>query len=148
MESTQILLFVVVVILTGLLTFVGIQVFLILRETQKTLQKLNKILDDAGVMADTIVKPIVGIASFVEGLKGVKGIVDLLHDKATGNTQKKIEARVSSPADERSSPNRIPYEAFVEEESETRAKSPHTHISALQERGRRFFHRGGKPLTS
>src|SRR3989344_563602 len=117
MEPTQILLAVIVTILTGLLVFVGVQVFLILREMQKTLQKLNKILDDAGIVTDSVVKPIIGVANFVEGMKGIKG--------------------------------EIPYKAFVEEEEpRTHIESPHTHISEMQERGRRFFHRGGKILTS
>lgn len=138
MEPTQILLAVVVTILTGLLVFVGTQVFFILREMQKTLQKLNKILDDAGIVADTVVKPIIGVANFVEGIKGIKGIIDLIQDKASPHLsqKKKIEAQ-------------IPYEAFVEEEEpRTHIESPHIHISEMQERGRRFFHRGGKPLTS
>ena len=138
MEPTQILLAVVVTILTGLLVFVGVQVFLILREMQKTLQKLNKILDDAGIVTDSVVKPIIGVANFVEGMKGIKGILDLLHDKASSGhrLEKKIEEE-------------IPYEAFVEEEEpRTHIESPHTHISEMQERGRRFFHRGGKILTS
>lgn len=138
MEPTQILLAVVVTVLTGLLVFVGTQVFLILREMQKTLQKLNKILDDAGLVADTVVKPIIGVANFVEGIKGIKGIIDLIQDKASPHLsqKKKIEAQ-------------IPYEAFVEEEEpRTHIESPHIHISEMQERGRRFFHRGGKLLTS
>lgn len=138
MEPTQILLAVVVTVLTGLLVFVGTQVFFILREMQKTLQKLNKILDDAGIVADTVVKPIIGVANFVEGIKGIKGIIDLIQDKASPHLsqKKKIEAQ-------------IPYEAFVEEEEpRTHIESPHIHISEMQERGRRFFHRGGKPLTS
>lgn len=153
MEPTQILLFVVVAVLTSLLVFVGVQVFLLLREAQKTLQKLNRILDDAGIVADTVVKPIVGVASFVEGLKGIKGIIDLLHDKATRDPgQKKIE-------DSRRGVSQtvIPYETYMEDLSDIDEETPrthietphiHTHISALQERGRRFFHRGGKPLTS
>ncbi len=140
MEPTQILLAVVVTILTGLLVFVGVQVFLILREMQKTLQKLNKILDDAGIVADTVVKPIIGVTNFVEGIKGIKGIIDLIQDKASPrlNQKKKIEVQ-------------IPYAEFIEEEEpRTHIESPHihTHISEMQERGRRFFHRGGKMLTS
>lgn len=130
MELTQILLTVVVTILTGLLVFVGVQVFFILRDLQKSIKKLNKILDDAGVVSDTVVKPIVGVASFVEGLRGIKGIVDLLNEKANSHSaQKKIKVPVDEP-----------------EELET--THLHTHISELQERGRRFFHRGGRPLTS
>lgn len=132
MEPTQILLTVVATILTGLLVFVGVQVFLILRDVQKTIKKANKILDDAGIVADTVVKPIIGVANFVEGIKGIKGIVDLLHDKAnTGHhTTKKLKAPVES------------------EPEDLESAHLHTHISELQERGRRFFHRGGKPLTS
>lgn len=131
MEPTQILLAVVVTILTGLLVFIGAQVFFILRDFQKTLKKMNKILDDAGIVSDTVVKPIIGIASFVEGIKGIKGIVDLLHDRATpSHLPKKLKAKSQ------------------DSEEEMQSAHIHTHISELQERGRRFFHRGGKPLTS
>lgn len=140
MEPTQVLLATVVTILTGLLVFVGVQVFFILRDVQKTIKKANKILDDAGIVSDTVVKPIVGVASFVEGLKGIKGIVDLLHDKAVPSKKVERKAKELLP---------VEYEVLAEEdERPTESSHVHTHISALQERGRRFFHRGGKPLTS
>lgn len=82
MQSTELLLFGVVVILTVLLVVVGVQVFLVLRQAQKTIQKFQHILET----------------------RDLKNPVDL----------KDINSR----------------------------------IQALQEAGRRFFHKGGKPLSS
>lgn len=67
----QILLSVVVVALTSVLTLVGIQVFLILREAQKTVQKINSTLDEIKkVMIDTS-HSLEGAAGFLGGLKTV-----------------------------------------------------------------------------
>lgn len=135
MEATQILLAVVATVLTGLLAFVGYQVFQIFREAQKTLQKLNKVLDDVGVISNTVSKPVVSVANLFEGVKGVKKLIELFQEK--------------SAKKEVGNENRFMMETIIEEEkSEEESAHFHTHISALQERGRRFFHRGGKPLTS
>lgn len=116
MEPTQILLFAVVTILTILLLVVGIQVFFILRDTKKTLDKINKVLDDAGLVSGSVAKPIFGFANFVEGLKNIKNLADFVSSKTVQD------------------------EKILEE--------PHSHIQSLQERGRRFFHKDGKTLTS
>lgn len=118
MEPTQILLFAVVTILTILLSVVGIQVFFILRDTKKTLDKVNKILDDAGLVSGSVAKPILGFANFVDGVKNIKNLVDFVSSKT------------------------------VQDEKTLGGDQPHSHIQSLQERGRRFFHKDGKTLTS
>lgn len=132
MEPTQILLFVVVALLTALLIAVGAQAFLILRGAKKTMDKLNKILEDAGLVSGAISRPVVGIANLIEGAKSLKGIVDFVADKTKG---KSVVEKAEKQEQEY---------PFIEEESAVGS----SHISALQERGRRFFHRGGKPLSS
>ncbi len=82
MQSTEILLFAVVAILTVLLVVVGVQVFLVLRQAHKTLKTFQKVLETGD-------------------LKNIEVVKD-------------VTAR----------------------------------IQALQETGRRFFHKGGKPLSS
>lgn len=134
MELTQILLFSVVTILTLLLVVVGVQVFLILWRAKKTLDRLNKILDDAHILTNSVIRPITGMMSFVEGLKSLKSLVSFISDKTGIHS---LESVLESNPDI--------VRKVVEEKEEA---PPHIHIQALQERGRRFFHKGGKPLSS
>lgn len=137
METTQILLFAVITVLTLLLVGVGVQVFFILRNLQKTLNKVNKILEDANLLTTSVTRPISGMVNFVEGLKNLKHLVDFVSEK-TGI--RAFENIVESNPDQ--------MQQFVGTKEESDFRSTHPHLHALQERGRRFFHRGGKPLTS
>ncbi len=74
-DTTQVLLIVVVTTLTILLTIIGVQVFFILREFKRTVEKMNKMLDDAGTISESIARP---IASLSDGITGVSGITGLL----------------------------------------------------------------------
>jgi uncharacterized protein YoxC len=68
-DPAQTALFLVVIILTVLLLVLGIQVFFILRELRKTLEKANKVLDDTGVITESVSKPISSLSSLTMGLK-------------------------------------------------------------------------------
>jgi hypothetical protein len=74
-DTTQVLLIAVVTTLTILLTIIGVQVFFILREFKRTIEKMNKMLDDAGTISESIARP---IASLSDGITGVSGITGLL----------------------------------------------------------------------
>ncbi len=74
-DLTQVLLVVVITTLTILLSFIGIQVVFILREVRRSLEKVNKMLDDAGMITESIAHPIAGIGGMLDGLKsGAKAI--------------------------------------------------------------------------
>ena len=77
-EPAQILLIIVVSTLTVLLTIIGIQVFFILQEFRRTIQKMNKILDDASLISESVAKPISKISGSLVGLSGVTGVLSLL----------------------------------------------------------------------
>lgn len=68
-DPAQTALFLVIIVLTILLLVLGIQVFFILRELRVTLSKLNKVLDDAGVISESVSKPISNLSSLTMGLK-------------------------------------------------------------------------------
>lgn len=72
----QILLFLVVSILTTLLTLAGIQVIHILKEVKETFKKTNKILDDTELITSSVAKPIAGISEFITGLKSGTDIIN------------------------------------------------------------------------
>lgn len=82
LNSTQILLIAVVIVLTILLTVIGFQVFLILKEIQRSIQKANKMLDDAGLISGSIAKPIASLSNSITGLSGLAGLFGWLAKKS------------------------------------------------------------------
>jgi len=80
-ESAQLLLIVVVITLTILLTVVGVEVFLILKEFKKSVEKINKILDDAGTISGSVAKPVSSVSSSLGSLSGIVSLLGLIFSK-------------------------------------------------------------------
>lgn len=87
-DSTQVLLIIVVVILTILLSVVGVQVFFILREVQRSIQKVNKMLDDAGTISESISKPIASLSNSITGASGIAGLLGWLASRKKRKKEK------------------------------------------------------------
>ncbi|MCL5438359.1 MAG: hypothetical protein M1268_00035 [Patescibacteria group bacterium] len=68
-DAAQPVLLLVIIVLAFLLLILGIQVFFILRELRRTISKANKILDDTGVITESVSKPISSLSSVVSGIK-------------------------------------------------------------------------------
>ena len=81
LTPTQILLIVVVSALAVILALIGIQVFYILREGRRSIEKVNKILDDAGDISESIAKPISSLSSSISGLSGITGLLNWVFKK-------------------------------------------------------------------
>ena len=81
MDTAQILLYVVVGVLTLLLVVLGIQVFFILKELKNTLSRANKVLNDAGVISESISKPVESLSSVISGGKILSIVASLLTSK-------------------------------------------------------------------
>jgi len=120
-DLAQFLLVVVIVILTGLLVIIGLQVVNILKEFRRSIEKINKILDDAGIISGSVAKPMADFSCFFEGLKGgfklIEWVSDFLKDK-----KKKKKPKEEQPEQE------------PEEEKQEKLSS------------RRFFLKKGKKL--
>lgn len=69
MEPTQILLIVVITILTIVLTIIGIQFFFILKEIRKSIQKMNRMLDDGTLVSGAVAKSVTGVSGLLSGVK-------------------------------------------------------------------------------
>lgn len=80
----QILLFLVISVLTTVLSLAGIQVIYILRDLRETIKKANKIMDDFGIISSSVAKPIAGISGFITGLKSGVDVINLLLNKEKG----------------------------------------------------------------
>ena len=81
LDTNQILLISVVVVLTLLLSVVGVQVFFILREVQRSIQKMNKMLDDIGTVTESIAKPLASLSNSITGISGLAGLFGWLAKK-------------------------------------------------------------------
>lgn len=69
MDPAQIIIFVVIIVLTLLLIFLGIQAFYVLKELRQTLIKTNKILDTAEEITQNISNPVSAFSSVISGVK-------------------------------------------------------------------------------
>ncbi len=80
-DPAQTALFLVIIVLTLLLLVLGIQVFFILRELRKTVDKANKVLDDTGVITESVSAPIANLSTLATGIKTGAAIAGLLKKK-------------------------------------------------------------------
>lgn len=81
MDSAQIVLLFVIIVLTILLLILGMQVFFILREFRKTVMKANKVLDDTSAITESISGPISTLSSLATGVKAGTSILSFLKKK-------------------------------------------------------------------
>lgn len=81
MDSSSYLLSFVVVVLLVMFGIIGTQVFFILKVFRKTLEKINKVLDDTGLISESISKPISMLSTMLVGIKGGSAIMKLFEKK-------------------------------------------------------------------
>lgn len=84
-DATQFLLVFVIVVITVMLSVISVQIYFILREFRKTLTKANKVLDDTGVISESVSRPINLLSGILVGLKGGSAVMKTL----TKNNERK-----------------------------------------------------------
>jgi hypothetical protein len=77
-DLTQTLLVIVIVILTTIMTIIGIQFILILRDIRRLFLRFNGLIDRVEVTIASIAQPVAGISNLMEGLKQGVGVVEKL----------------------------------------------------------------------
>lgn len=80
-DFTQLIITLVVITITAMLSFLVYQVVRVLQEFRKTIEKMNKVLDDTGVISESVSKPINLVSTMLMGLKGGSKIMKSLIDK-------------------------------------------------------------------
>jgi len=85
MDPTQLTIIAVTITLTILLVVLGIQVFLILKEIRHSIQKTNKMLDDAGKVSETVSSGFTSMSGFVNGIKSGIAMITSLKGKGEKN---------------------------------------------------------------
>lgn len=81
MDPVQLTIIAVSLILTALFVFLGVQVWLILKEMRASLQKVNKMLDDATKVTGTVSEGFTSVAGLVSGLKAGLSLFSSLRGK-------------------------------------------------------------------
>ena len=81
LNPTQILLIAVVSVLTVILAIIGIQIFYILREGRRSIEKVNKMLDDVGSITSSVAKPIINLSSSISSFSGITGLLSWIFKK-------------------------------------------------------------------
>lgn len=86
-DTVQAALLFVIIVLTILLLGLGIQVFFILRELRKTVSKANKVLDDTGVITESVSQPLSNLSNLTTGIKTGLSILSVLKGKKKGKKE-------------------------------------------------------------
>lgn len=77
-DATQALLAFVILAVTAMLTVICVQVYFILREFRNTLKKANKVLDDTGIISESVSKPVSMFSAMITGLRGGTKLMQVL----------------------------------------------------------------------
>ncbi len=90
-DPAQILLFIVILGLFILFIVLGVQVYLVLKDLRKTINKANRVLDNAGEISESVSAPISSLSSVLMGIKAGGTIAKILQkvssDKPVRNSQ-------------------------------------------------------------
>lgn len=84
MDTTQLLLTVVLTVTTILLIIVGIQLIFVLREVRRILTKANAVIASFEEAGAGLTHGLGELQGFLGGLKTVFKVIDLLHAKKNG----------------------------------------------------------------
>jgi len=80
-DPAQTALFIVIIVLAILLLILGVQVFFILRELRRTISKTNKILDDTGVITESVSTPLSSLSALATSIKAGARVAKFLRKK-------------------------------------------------------------------
>lgn len=85
MDPVQLTIVIISFILTVLIVILGIQVWHILKEFRRGLEKMNKMLDDAGRVSGTVSEGISGMSTLLTGLKAGLSLFSQIRNKKEGD---------------------------------------------------------------
>lgn len=81
MDITQIILASAVLVLTVILSMVGVQVFLIFREVRHSIKKVNKVVEDAGIVSELAVRQLSSLNGVIGGVQTIASLINIFLKK-------------------------------------------------------------------
>lgn len=88
-DAAQAVLLFVIVVLTILLVVLGIQVYFILKELRQTVAKANKVLDDTGMITESVSGPISTLSALASGVKAGASLAKILRGAEKESSSRK-----------------------------------------------------------
>jgi len=85
MDPTQVVIIAISIVLTSLFIALGVQVWFILKEVRLSVQKVNKMLDDAGRVSGAVGEGFSNVSGLMTGIKTGLSLVTSLHKKGGNN---------------------------------------------------------------
>ena len=82
-DSTQIVLLAVIIVLTVFLVVIGFQVYFVLKDLRRTLFRLNRLFDDADDLVGQVKKPIESAGNIFTAMTAGVGIAHLLKKRSS-----------------------------------------------------------------
>lgn len=143
MDVAQIALFIVIIILAILLLTLGVQVFFILREFQKTLSRANKILGNIGIITQSVSAPISSLSGIAAGIKTGTALIGFFNKILSNDKEgwRKTGKRLFKAISDKDSKSAGPDEVMGREEKvlPTRKVSFKEKFTEERPKARRFF---------
>lgn len=127
MDITQIILASAVLILTVIISMVGVQVFLIFREVRHSIKKVNKVIEDAGIVSELAVRQLSSLNGIMGGVQTIASLINIFIKK-----ENKEEYQPQIKEDD-----------FLHDSNPSFSEPQPTFSSSLK----RFFTKGGKKLS-
>lgn len=78
MDLTQAVLLSVIIVLTIFLAIIGIQAFFVLKDLRKTLNKLNRLVDDTDSIVEQVKKPVESAGHIFTAVAAGAGIANIV----------------------------------------------------------------------
>lgn len=78
MDTTQVILLAVIIVLAIFFVVLGFQVYFVLKDIRRTLWRMNRLFDDADDLVGQVKKPIESAGNFFTALTAGAGLAHLL----------------------------------------------------------------------
>jgi hypothetical protein len=87
MDTTQLLLTIVLLVTTVLLVVVGIQLIFVLKEVHKIIRKINGVVEGFEKIGGSVEHGFGELIGFISGIKTLFKVVDIVHSKKNGKSK-------------------------------------------------------------
>lgn len=78
LDLNQVLIFLVVTILTVLIVLISVQVYNLLKELRRSVEKINKILDDSSTVTGTVARQVNSISDLLDKASGALSVFNFI----------------------------------------------------------------------
>lgn len=86
-DTAQLLFYIILIALTIVSVMVGVQLFLLIADLRKTIERVNKSLDKVTTIVDSVERPIMSLSSIFPALLGFLSVINRFKKKGDQQCQ-------------------------------------------------------------